>query len=442
MKRRSQVDESQRNKGREPAKKSEAKKSGEEDQRKESGELSTPAKASTTTKAAPAPLGTSPRTRGVGAAAAVAGSSSAAAAASAVSASPYKNKDGLTPLTPHAEDFKLLSEDLSPFGVGGAGASGNRGQQHLSPLIPLSQSKSSTVPSSREWFTSSSSEGSNEWSNSMPEFSFSEAGSPCLALPPGIGFATVIGRRPTRGSTASRHAVGAAAAAGGGAIGEANGELDATFGALFADGSAATSSSRHGYYYYDQQGAIGSSSASSRRRKKGKVAYDLCDVLDLKGSSLTITAPHILSPEIADTTRCNCKRSKCLKLYCDCLRVNKFCEGCNCSECNNTATHLAIRTAAVSSIMERNPDAFKARFLDGHSGNKEHLQGCHCRKSACLKKYCECFSAGASCTDRCKCVECCNGGTSRRDKDEDNAGVREGTKKSKRQRSVLAVSPN
>ena len=438
MKRRSQVD-AEPKKGCETAKKS---ASDEEDQRKESGELSTPAKASTTTKAAPAPLGTSPRTRGVGAAAAVAGSSSAApaAAASAVSASPYKNKGGLTPLTPHAEDFKLLSEDLSPFGVGGAGASGNRGQQHLSPLIPLSQSKSSTVPSSREWFTSSSSEGSNEWSNSMPEFSFSEAGSPGLA--PGIGFAAVIGRRPTRGSTASRHAVGAAAAAGGGGIGEANGELDATFGALFADGSAATSSSRHGYYYYDQQGAIGSSSASSRRRKKGKVAYDLCDVLDLKGSSLTITAPHVLSPENADTTRCNCKRSKCLKLYCDCLRVNKFCEGCNCSECNNTATHLATRTAAVSSIMERNPDAFKARFLDGHSGNKEHLQGCHCRKSACLKKYCECFSAGASCTDRCKCVECCNGGTSRRDKDEDNAGVREGTKKSKRQRSVLAVSPN
>jgi len=287
----------------------------------------------------------------------------------------------------------------------------------------------------------------------MPEFSFSEAGSPGLALPPGIGFAAMIGRRPTRGSAASRHvtasaaSAAAAAAAGGGAIGEANGELDATFGALFADGSAATSSSRHGYYYYDQQGAAASSSSSSsssRRRKKGKVAYDLGDVLDLKGSPLTMTALHVLSPENGgDRTRCNCKRSKCLKLYCDCLRVNKFCEGCNCSECNNTETHLAVRTAAVSSIMERNPDAFKARFLDGHSGNKEHLQGCHCRKSACLKKYCECFSAGASCTDRCKCVECCNGGASRRDKDEDNAGVREGTKKSnrKRQRSVLAVSP-
>jgi hypothetical protein len=32
---------------------------------------------------------------------------------------------------------------------------------------------------------------------------------------------------------------------------------------------------------------------------------------------------------------CNCKKTKCLKLYCDCFRLNQTCEGCNCVGCHN-----------------------------------------------------------------------------------------------------------
>ncbi|CAA2956477.1 Hypothetical predicted protein [Olea europaea subsp. europaea] len=123
--------------------------------------------------------------------------------------------------------------------------------------------------------------------------------------------------------------------------------------------------------------------------------------------------------------RCNCKKSKCLKLYCDCFAAGIYCaEPCSCQGCFNRPEYEDTVLEIRQQIESRNPLAFAPKIVQNFHeppssicGENEtplskssgrHKRGCNCKKSMCLKKYCECYQAKVGCSDGCRCEGCKN----------------------------------
>ena len=95
---------------------------------------------------------------------------------------------------------------------------------------------------------------------------------------------------------------------------------------------------------------------------------------------------------------CTCKKTFCLKMYCECFSQGKKClEDCACLNCKNVEGFEEVIENAKMGVKE-----------GGSRSCKLSEKRCNCKKSQCLKRYCECFNAGVGCGEGCKCEGCLN----------------------------------
>ncbi|XP_021120134.1 tesmin isoform X2 [Heterocephalus glaber] len=127
-------------------------------------------------------------------------------------------------------------------------------------------------------------------------------------------------------------------------------------------------------------------------------------------SKITLAGVTLSSWDTKSKKPCNCTKSQCLKLYCDCFASGDFCNNCHCNNCCNNLHHEIERFNAIKACLDRNPEAFQPKIGKSRLGDVKprHNKGCNCKRSGCLKNYCECYEAKIMCSSICKCIDCNN----------------------------------
>ncbi|CAK9324601.1 unnamed protein product [Citrullus colocynthis] len=104
---------------------------------------------------------------------------------------------------------------------------------------------------------------------------------------------------------------------------------------------------------------------------------------------------------------CNCKKSECLKRYCECFASGVYCskDHCSCIDCFNKPLYEDIVEAAKQQILSKNPSAFAPKKVKENKKtitSSSERRGCNCIIQ-CQRGYCPCFQAGVACTIACHC---------------------------------------
>lgn len=142
-------------------------------------------------------------------------------------------------------------------------------------------------------------------------------------------------------------------------------------------------------------------------------------VAEQSSNGISVTATNLTKPilfvshkeAVKETKKkvcCTCKKSNCLKLYCECFKKGRYCNKCLCPDCNNIPEKDENRQSAINFLKSKNKYAFQSCFTKGEEETEKNERGCKCKNSNCLKNYCECFQHGTKCAETCKCINCHN----------------------------------
>ena len=147
---------------------------------------------------------------------------------------------------------------------------------------------------------------------------------------------------------------------------------------------------------YDSSNDIGPKQSPNKKNQQQQILHEQ---FTCKKMSIDLDDDQISKKGMI----CNCKNSGCLKRYCECFSRMKYCDSnCQCKNCFNNINYEKERNEAIRNYLIKSPVSFKKINLDLNNVT------CNCKKSNCLKNYCECFQLGMKCTYNCRCVECKN----------------------------------